>query len=150
MDTGEDGKPEQTNIETRGRRDSRAPKKGKIKTYIAGILTAVAPSWIYSALVLTAPIEDVVDLMILCFLVATVGGALGGYLSARHSFEQPLRMAVFSGIGSYTLLAIVDWFLRIDPIYDAAALIAFPIGFAVGARIIELQRIKKQKSNATK
>lgn len=106
-------------------------------------MTATAPAWIFSALVLTAPLSDTLSLMTLCFLVTAAGGTLGGYLVARRTFQAPLRMAVFSGIGSYGLLAIVDWLLRVPSTYDMVAIIGFPAGFAIGARLIELSRLKK-------
>lgn len=105
-------------------------------------MIAAAPSWIFSALVLTTPIEDTFNLILLCFFITAGGGVLAGYLSARHSFESPLRMAVFSGIGSYALLAIVNWLMRVNPIYDMGAILGFPIGFAVGSRLIELKKTK--------
>lgn len=113
-----------------------------LRNYAAGIVTAAAPAWIFSALVLTSPLDDTLSLITLCFLVTAAGGALGGYLSARHSFEKPLRIAIFSGIGSYGLLAIVDWMMRVNPIYDMGAIVGFPLGFAVGSRVVEL-RIKR-------
>lgn len=113
-----------------------------LRNYAAGIVTAAAPAWIFSALVLTAPLDDTVALLTLSFLVAAAGGALGGFLSARHRFEKPLRMAVFSGIGSYALLAVADWLMRVSPIYDMGAIVGFPVGFAIGSRVIELRRIK--------
>ena len=105
-------------------------------------MLAAAPSWIFSVLVLTNPIEDTFNLILICFFITAGGGVFAGYLSARHNFESPLRMAVFSGIGSYALLAIVNWMMRVNPVYDMGAILGFPIGFAVGSRLIELKRIK--------
>ncbi len=111
-----------------------------LRDYAAGIVTAAAPAWMFSALVLTTPLDDAVALLTLSFIVTAAGGALGGFLSARHRFEKPLRMAAFSGIGSYALLAIANWMMRINSIYDMAAIVGFPVGFAIGSRIIELRR----------
>jgi len=49
-------------------------------------------------------------------------------------------MAVFFGLGSYVLLAVVDWLLSIASIYDMSTVIGFPVGFAIGGRVIELRR----------
>ncbi len=140
MDTRENGEPEQTNSDARSRR--KKERRITLKDYIAGIVLAAAPSWIFSVLVLTNPIEDTFNLILICFFITAGGGVFAGYLSARHSFESPLRMAVFSGIGSYALLAIVNWMMRVNPVYDMGAILGFPIGFAVGSRLIELKRIR--------
>jgi hypothetical protein len=103
-------------------------------------MTAAAPAWILSALVLATSEDITFGLITLYFLIATTGGALSGYLVARRSFQAPLRMAVFFGLGSYGLLAVVDWLLSIASVYDMSTVIGFPVGFAIGSRVVELRQ----------
>ena len=117
---------------------------GTKANYLAGALVANSIVWVMSALIPKGPTDMWISLITAYFIVSVVGGALGGYLVARRSQRlSPLRLGVVLGALSYAILAVVNFILGIETWIDSAAIIGFTVGFAVGARIIELRRLKQ-------
>ena len=117
---------------------------GTKANYLAGALVANSIVWVMSALIPKGPIDMWISLITAYFVVSVMGGALGGYLVARRSqMLSPLRLGVVLGALSYAILAVVNLILGIETWIDSAAIIGFTAGFAIGARIIELRRIKQ-------
>jgi len=118
---------------------------GTKANYLAGALVANSIVWIVSALIPIAPMDMLISFIMAYLVVSVIGGALGGYLVARRSQRvSTIRLGVVLGALSYVILAIVNLILGIEAWIDSAAIIGFTIGFAVGARIIELRRLKQQ------
>ena len=112
--------------------------------YLAGALVANSIVWIISALVPKELTDMWISFITAYFIVSVMGGALGGYLVARRTQRfSPIRLGVVLGALSYAILAVINLILGIETWIDSAALIGFTTGFAIGARIIELRRLKQ-------
>jgi hypothetical protein len=123
---------------------------GTKANYLAGALIANAIVWIGTSLISLIPLKitDIwISLITAYFIISVIGGVLGGYLVARRTrVVSPLRLGVVLGAISYAILAVINTILRVEAWVDSPALIGFITGFAIGSRIIELNRIKQQTS----
>jgi peptidoglycan/LPS O-acetylase OafA/YrhL len=117
---------------------------GTKTNYLAGALVANAIVWIVSALIPKEPTDMWISFITAYFILSMIGGALGGYLVARRTQRfTPIRLGVVLGALSYAILAAVNLILGVEAWIDSAAIIGFTAGFAIGARLIELRRLKK-------
>lgn len=120
-------------------------RMGEKANYLVGAIVANSPAWIVSALLPQNISDWWISTITVYLIVSVLGGALGGYLIARSIIKpSPLRLGIVCGALSYGILAIVDAILRVEPMIDSVALIGFTVGFAIGARIIELKRLGRR------